>query len=164
MLIGGPNQSHKVNFKEPVRVTGKISKRTFVICSVNAFPETFEKRFWKNRSVSPLLRATARVWREGLNEGNREDANRIFLIKTFLNINDECIITHLLSCYYQSLFLVVSWKKHAHTRPHWTNIHHGPICIHVATTMVMPRPGRRTISAVKWSDAARSSDHGSRAI
>lgn len=72
------------------------------------FPKLSKKDF--GRTVLSLRSSVqlARVWREGLNEGNREDANRIFLIKTFLNINDECIITHLLSCYYQSLFLVVS--------------------------------------------------------
>jgi hypothetical protein len=43
MLIGGPNQSHKVNFKEPLPLKGKMFKRTFAFSSVNTFPENFEK-------------------------------------------------------------------------------------------------------------------------
>jgi hypothetical protein len=39
MLIGGPNQSHKVNFKEPASAMGKISKKTSVFFSVNPFSE-----------------------------------------------------------------------------------------------------------------------------
>ena len=52
MLIGGPNQSYKVNFKEPPLERGKISKRTFAFWSVNPFPEVSEKNFVKERSVS----------------------------------------------------------------------------------------------------------------
>jgi len=39
MLIGGPNQSHKVNFKEPLPVKGKTLKRTFAVSFVNTFSE-----------------------------------------------------------------------------------------------------------------------------
>jgi hypothetical protein len=49
MLIGGPNQSHKVNFKEPLPARGKISKKTFAFCFVNTFPEIFEESFVKER-------------------------------------------------------------------------------------------------------------------
>jgi len=36
-LIGGPNQSHKVNFKELLPFKGKRSKETVSIFSVNTF-------------------------------------------------------------------------------------------------------------------------------
>ena len=49
MLIGGPNQSYKVNFKEPLPVKGKISKRSFAFRFVNTFPEFSEKSFRKER-------------------------------------------------------------------------------------------------------------------
>jgi hypothetical protein len=46
MLIGGPNQSHKVNFKEPLPLKGKISKKTSAFLSVNTFSEKSEE-IWK---------------------------------------------------------------------------------------------------------------------
>lgn len=51
MLIGGPNQSHKVNFKEPAPRRGKISKKTFGFSVVNTFPEFFRKKCWKGTPV-----------------------------------------------------------------------------------------------------------------
>jgi hypothetical protein len=51
MLIGGPNQSHKVNFKEPAPRRGKISKKTFGFSAVNTFPEFFRKKCWEGTSV-----------------------------------------------------------------------------------------------------------------
>ena len=57
MLIGGPNQSYKVNFKEPLPVKGKISKRTFAFCSVNLFPENIRKKFCEGTLFSPPLRS-----------------------------------------------------------------------------------------------------------
>jgi len=70
MLIGGPNQSHKVNFKEPLPVKGKISKRTFAVCSVNTFPELVEKSFGKEHRILKPFVHPARVWREALNKGS----------------------------------------------------------------------------------------------
>ena len=58
MLIGGPNQSYKVNFKEPPHEGGKISKRTFAFCSVNTFPVFSEKSFVKERYFSPTPRSS----------------------------------------------------------------------------------------------------------
>ena len=55
MLIGGPNQSYKVNFKEPPLVRGKISKRTFAFCSVNTFPEFIRKKFCEGTLFSRSL-------------------------------------------------------------------------------------------------------------
>jgi len=57
MLIGGPNQSYKVNFKEPLPARGKISKRTFAFCSVNPFPENIRKKFWEGTLISLPLRS-----------------------------------------------------------------------------------------------------------
>jgi hypothetical protein len=45
MLIGGPNQSHKVNFKEPLPVMGKISKKTFHLLTVKTFSKYFRINF-----------------------------------------------------------------------------------------------------------------------
>jgi hypothetical protein len=84
MLIGGPNQSYKVNFKEPLPARGKISKRTFAFCSVNPFPENIRKSFGKERWFLGHFVRLARVWHEVLNEGIAEHGNCIFLIKTFL--------------------------------------------------------------------------------
>ena len=53
MMIGGPNQSHKVNFKEPLPARGKISKRTFAFWSVNPFPENIRKKFSEGTLFSP---------------------------------------------------------------------------------------------------------------
>ncbi len=41
-LIGGPNQSHKVNFKEPPH-RGKISSKNLCVSSVNTYSEISEK-------------------------------------------------------------------------------------------------------------------------
>ena len=87
MLIGGPNQSHKVNFKEPPLKRGKISKRTFAFCSVNPFPETFEKSFVKEPSASRFFARLARDHCEVLNAWSREHVNPVFIIKTFLEKN-----------------------------------------------------------------------------
>ena len=56
MLIGGPNQSHKVNFKEPLPLKGKISTRTFAFYSVNLFPEIIGKNY-KGTLTSRSLRS-----------------------------------------------------------------------------------------------------------
>ncbi len=85
MLIGGPNQSHKVNFKEPLPVRGKISKRTFAFCSVNPFPEISEKSFVKERLCSRFLRSPRPRLALVLSKRNRKHANHVFLIKTFLD-------------------------------------------------------------------------------
>ncbi len=84
MLIGGPNQSHKVNFKEPAPLRGKISKKTFRFSAVNTFPEFFRKKCWEGtpvfsfRCISPAMR------REVLTEGTAENANPLSWFKNFL--------------------------------------------------------------------------------
>lgn len=47
LLIGGPNQSHKVNFKELPR-RGKISSKNFCLTVVNTFLENFLKELTAN--------------------------------------------------------------------------------------------------------------------
>ena len=84
MLIGGPNQSYKVNFKEPLPARGKISKRTFAFCSVNTFPKFLQKSFGKERSSLDPVARLIRVWRGVSNCGSAQHGNCIFLIKTFL--------------------------------------------------------------------------------
>lgn len=85
MLIGGPNQSHKVNFKEPLPARGKISKKTFAFCSVNTFPELIRKSFRKERRFLGDLFSWPDGGRVLLNEGIAEHENCIFIIKTFLD-------------------------------------------------------------------------------
>ena len=87
MLIGGPNQSHKVNFKEPLPVKGKMFKRTFVICFVNTFPEIFRKSFEGTTISKTPSNLSLLIFQETLTEGSREHVKAIFLIKIFRNKN-----------------------------------------------------------------------------
>lgn len=84
MLIGGPNQSYKVNFKEPLPAMGKISKKTSAFWSVNSFPEEFEKRYGRNAFAFLVPRPPHHVERDKLIEGIAENANCLLLIKIFL--------------------------------------------------------------------------------
>ncbi len=54
LLIGGPNQSHKVNFKELPEV-GKSSIRNYRFASVNTFFELFLKNFRRNFSEAAIF-------------------------------------------------------------------------------------------------------------
>ena len=91
MLIGGPNQSYKVNFKEPLPARGKISKRTFAFCSVNPFPENIRKKFWEGTLFSRSLRSPRPYLARDVERREREHGNCIFLIKTFLGkISNAC--------------------------------------------------------------------------
>jgi hypothetical protein len=92
MMIGGPNQSHKVNFKEPLPARGKISKRTFAFISVNPFPENIRKKFWKGTLFSPPFVHLTRVYRERFTEGIAEHGNCIFLIKPFLDKKSNAFV------------------------------------------------------------------------
>ena len=92
MLIGGPNQSYKVNFKEPLPARGKISKRTFAFCSVNPFPGNIRKKFWEGTLFSPPLVHLTRALRERFTEGSAEHGNCIFLIKTFLDKKTNAVV------------------------------------------------------------------------
>ena len=91
MLIGGPNQSYKVNFKEPPLVRGKISKRTFTFCSVNTFPEFNRKKFWEGTPFSQLPRSLLPCLHKVSNDGSAEHGNCIFLFKFFLGITTYVI-------------------------------------------------------------------------
>jgi hypothetical protein len=98
MLIGGPNQSHKVNFKEPVPVKGKISKRTFAFCSVNTFPEFFRKKFCEGTLFSQAPCSSHLLLSSTTSEGRAEHGNCSFVIKIFLDIKTNASILCLLSC------------------------------------------------------------------
>jgi len=98
MLIGGPNQSHKVNFKEPPLVRGKISKRTFAFCSVNTFPENLRKKFWEGTLFSRALRLPRPRLAEGIERREREHGNCIFLIKFFLVTKSYLILSNSFAC------------------------------------------------------------------
>jgi hypothetical protein len=71
MLIGGPNQSHKVNFKEPPPERGKDFKENIRILVRQSFSRGFRKKFWKGTLLLLVFFARlARVGREVLNEGS----------------------------------------------------------------------------------------------
>jgi hypothetical protein len=53
-LIGGPNQSHKVNFKEP-SPRGKISIKNFGGYSVNTFPGYFRENLRKDPNFKSIV-------------------------------------------------------------------------------------------------------------
>ena len=58
-MIGGPNQSHKVNFKEPPH-RGKISSKNFYDSSVNYYSGISNKPQPRNSCLRSLIRLT--VW------------------------------------------------------------------------------------------------------
>ena len=110
MLIGGPNQSHKVNFKELLPFMGKIAKRSFAFCFVNTFPEFFWKSFLKERTISYHPFATSRrlLHRVALREAGTckgffliQDISKIKTVTSFC-----ALIINYLQNYYASLFLV----------------------------------------------------------
>ena len=105
MLIGGPNQSHKVNFKEPLPARGKISKKTFAFCSVNTFPDIFRKSFGKERCFLGRLAHPVHRWTRELNEGISEHGNCFFFIKTFLDNKSNAAINLSLLALYDILLL-----------------------------------------------------------
>jgi len=92
MLIGGPNQSHKVNFKEPLPARGKISKKTFAFCFVNTFSELLEESFMKERCFLARFACHSRIRRVVLSDGIGEHGNCIFFIKIFLNNSTNDIV------------------------------------------------------------------------
>ena len=69
MMIGGPNQSHKVNFKE-LPAEGKSFIKIFLASFVNTFSKDFRKIFSKDFKRSLLVSrrtvfSAALVTREG---------------------------------------------------------------------------------------------------
>jgi hypothetical protein len=85
-LIGGPNQSHKVNFKEPPR-WGKISSKNFCVSSVNTYSKISEKILAEEQLLAvldsshhPVLAGSPRI------EGRAEHARLRRLFKTFLSV------------------------------------------------------------------------------
>jgi hypothetical protein len=83
-LIGGPNQSHKVNFKEPPH-WGKISSKNFCVSPVNTYCKVSEKTL----AGGPLLAVLDSPHRPAFAggpriEGRAEHARKLGLFKTFL--------------------------------------------------------------------------------
>ena len=82
LLIGGPNQSHKVNFKEPSHQGKRVRKNSFR-SSVNTFSKNF---FWKR---SPRPACTALVLHccqhfcGQMNRGSAEHVNCLAWFKSY---------------------------------------------------------------------------------
>lgn len=74
LLIGGPNQSHKVNFKElPTR--GKVSTKKFAGRFVNLFSEKIsEKNLRRNRTLLSLIRHVFDFRRRAVLGGSKENS------------------------------------------------------------------------------------------
>ncbi len=120
-MIGGPNQSHKVNFKEPLPARGKISKRTFAFCFVNPFPDFSEKSFVKERYFLRPFVYLARVFRERLPEGIAEHGNCIFIIKTFLDKKTNANTSIYSPVSYELLKSQFRFRKHSTKNPNIEN-------------------------------------------
>ena len=86
MLIGGPNQSHKVNFKELFPMRERCPQEGLSFGPSIHFPNIFQKRIsGKNRrSRGGFFRSTCVVWRRVLKEGRTENANSRTGYKPFL--------------------------------------------------------------------------------
>ena len=104
MLIGGPNQSHKVNFKEPVPLKGKIANRSFRFSFVNTFSRISKKSFVKERLnfLSPFISPPCLKQRAQRKECGT--CKVLFLIqdisvKSIYRIHNY-LITNLLVCIY----------------------------------------------------------------
>lgn len=87
LLIGGPNQSHKVNFKEPP-FRGKRISRNFFFSSVNSFSENFlrfsKEKSQKEQSFSPPSDTSFGLRRPTSIEGKGDGASCDHLRKSFL--------------------------------------------------------------------------------
>ncbi len=89
-MIGGPNQSHKVNFKE-LPAEGKISNKNFRSPVVNLFSENFLKNF-RHRlpkepnflSLDPSRLSFSPARRLGRVEGELVSRLRQYFFRTFL--------------------------------------------------------------------------------
>jgi hypothetical protein len=78
LLIGGPNQSHKVNFKE-LPTKGKVSNKKFRPTFVNLFSENFRKNLreelWKEPAFSrPSIRHVISFRRRAVLGGSKENS------------------------------------------------------------------------------------------
>jgi hypothetical protein len=81
-LIGGPNQSHKVNFKE-LPDEGKISSKVFLSTPVNYFSNYFQKCAERVIFCRPVLFVAAN-FAGPFAAGRAENARWGFQFKTFL--------------------------------------------------------------------------------
>jgi len=94
LLIGGSNQSHKVNFKElPFR--GKISMRDFSKVTVNTFFEKFSKKEpTALRKIPPPITASEVLSNPRRSDGSAEGAISLNPFKLFLSKTLKNILTH----------------------------------------------------------------------
>jgi hypothetical protein len=85
-LIGGPNQSHKVNFKELSPSGEKVANENVTGSSVNLDPKDFlllpNRYQQKNPSSHPLARAVAIFTRRSKLGGSNKTA-KISFVNTF---------------------------------------------------------------------------------
>src|ERR1035438_9408170 len=86
MLIGGPNQSHKVNFKELLPMRERCPRHGLSFAPSILFLIIFQKIIsGKEPPVSwRLLSPGPRLWRRVLKEGRTENANSRTGLKPFL--------------------------------------------------------------------------------
>jgi hypothetical protein len=83
-LIGGPNQSHKVNFKEPPH-WGKISSKNFCVSPVNTYCKVSEKTLAEGPLLAVLDSPHRPAFAGGPRiEGRAEHARKLGLFKSFL--------------------------------------------------------------------------------
>gem|GEM_PF-1450530 len=94
LLIGGSNQSHKVNFKElPFR--GKISMRNFSKATVNSFFEKFSKKEPTALGKIPPPNSSSEAFRgPRRSDGSAESASSVDAFKLFLSEILKIILTH----------------------------------------------------------------------
>jgi hypothetical protein len=110
-LIGGPNQSHKVNFKEPPQ-RGKISSKNLCVSSVNTYsgnPEIFltEELLLAGLDSShrPVFAGSPRI------EGRAEHVPMCSLFKSFLPNKINVSLTHYFAIIYNRSFAGVFSSK-----------------------------------------------------
>ena len=96
-LIGGPNQSHKVNLKEPLPSKGKISTKATRLFSVNTFPVENGKRVEKERLLRwcSLLASQLLLTGRWKKEGGQWKPEPLNQVLSLCGLTD--IICHLLS-------------------------------------------------------------------
>ena len=83
MLIGGPNQSHKVNFKE-LPDMGKSSNKKYRFVLVNNFFEDFKKTFKANWRTQGTFPSASGVFYCAVRDGSADNGNRGPMLKKFL--------------------------------------------------------------------------------
>jgi hypothetical protein len=84
-LIGGPNQSHNVNFKEPLSKEKEGQTNLFTSAPSIPFLKIFQKPKFKRTSNRSLLFAVLKRQIEGsADNGNHSPSLKLFLSGSFL--------------------------------------------------------------------------------